>query len=295
MHLKLRTGKGNMMMIMIMIAGVIIVAVLVVMTVHFVFFAEKRVQGESDDIALRLARQLNQNDNAGFLNNIVSYSRESVFNSRKTYNSIKERAEQLEPLARQLSTDAREGAVLVEQERQALSRHTLAELRKSIEDAAKEGRASVTLPWASYAQPEIKTVEIGYIKDVESNVASPTGNDELLAFDKSAGNLTNADFYKANRNLSLPDADSDLTFKLSSLPAPIKDTISPPRLAGPKAFKMEYDLVKDGKFVSPTPQYLPSAARIGVVSTVKVSIGKENQSTVPVWSTGVACGASPPP
>lgn len=284
-----------MMMIMIMIAGVIIVAVLVIMTVHFVFFAEKRVQGESDDIALRLARQLNQNDNAGFLNNIMCYSRESVFNSRKTYDIIKDRAEQLEPLARQLQTDARDGALLVEQERQALMRHTVAELRKNIEDASKEGRNSVTLPWASYAPPEIKTVEIGYINEVESNAEGPTGNDELLSFDKSTGNLTASNFYKANRNLALPDADADLNFKLSSLPAPIKDTISPPRLAGPKAFKMQYELLKDGKFVNPTPEYLPSAARIGVLSTVKISIGKENQSTVPVWSTGVACGASPPP
>lgn len=290
-----RTTKANIMMIVVMIAAVIIVAVLVIFTVHFVFFAQKRIQAESDEGALRLAGKLNQSDNAGFVNNLVAYSRESVFNSRRTLNQIRAGAEQLEPLARQLATETRDGALLVEQERQLVIKHTLSELRKEIEKQGGESSNSVSLPWASYSKPEIEAVQIGCIKDVESNAAGPEGNAELLDYDKSAGNLTSGNYYKANKNIALPDADNDLVFKFSSLAAPVKDTISPPRLASPAAFKTQFSLMKDGKFLNPSPDSFPSAVKIEVSSTVKVSMGKDTQDTSRVWSTGVSCGASPPP
>jgi flagellar basal body-associated protein FliL len=290
-----RSDKGNMILIIIMIAALIIVAMLVIFTVHFVFFAQKRIQTESDELVLRVARQLNEQDHAGFLNNLTMYSRESVFNSRQTSDKIKENANQLEPLARQLLNEAREGAALVNEERKSLVRYTVTQIKKDVDESYSQAKSAVRLPWASYSPPEVKTLQLGSIKDVESNVEAPVGNDELLANDKSSGYLTGSNFYKAGQNLALPDADADLQFKLSSLPAPIKMTISPPRLASPMAFKLDTTLINDGKFGGGTPDVMPSAAKLEITSTVKVSMGKDTQDTSRVWATGVSCGASPPP
>ncbi len=294
-HPPVRNNSGNLILIIIMIAALIIVAMLVIFTVHFVFFAQKRIQTESDELALRLARKLNEQDHAGFINNLTMYSRESVFNSRVTNDTIKANAEQLEPLARQLLNETREGAALVNEGRQSLIKYTVSELKKDIEDNSKNARPAVALPWASYSSPEIMTLQVGSIKDVESNVESPVGNDDLLSYDKSSGYITPANFYRAGKKLSLPDADADLQFKLSSLPAPIKLTISPPRLASPVAFKLDSTLMKEGKFMGSQPDTMPSAAKLELTSTVRVSMGKDTQDTSRVWATGVSCGASPPP
>lgn len=294
-HLPFRRNTGNMILIIIMISALIIVAMLVIFTVHFVFFAQKKIQSDSDELALTVARKLNEQDRAGFMNNLSMFSREAVFNSRNTYATIKTNAEQLEPLARQLMDEAREGALLVSEEKKVLVKYTISQIKKEVEENKKVAKASVSLPWASYSPPEIKTIELGYIKDVESNVEAPIGNDELLAADKAGGYLSKSNLYKANQNLPLPDSDADLQFKLSSLSAPIKLTISPPRLASTIAFKKDSILMRDSQFLGSSSEVMPSAAKLELVSTVRVSMGKGSEDTSRVWATGVACGASPPP
>lgn len=290
-----RNNCGNLMLIIIMISALIIVAMLIIFTVHFVFFAQKRIQTESDELALRVANKLNEHDNAGFMNNLTMYSRESVFNARTSYNAIKTSSAKLEPLAQQLLDEARAGANLVCDERKLLVAHTADAIRKDVEENERTAKAAVTLPWASYSPPKITNIDLGWIKDVESNVEPPTGNQALLENDKAAGFIAPTNFYKANHDLPLPGADADLEFKLSSLPAPVKSTPSPARLASPIAFVQTFRLMNDGRFVAPAGDIMPSAARLQLVSTVKVSMGKDTEDTARVYATGVSCGAGPPP
>ncbi len=286
-----------MLVFSIMVLALILIAAGLIFTVHFIFFCQKRLQNQTEQLALRAVRIMNEGDRAGQMNNLVADSRQLVFNSRKAYEDASQNYQHLEPLARQLLFEAKDGARLVRYERDRLAQITLADLRRLIKEVGeKEGSSgSITLPWVQTSEGHIATFEIGYIKNVESNVEAPVGNPELLDWDREQGYTDNtSNLYLGNKALVLPAPDTDITFMISSLPAPVKRTVAPARLTSGEVFKCIVPLVKGGSTTNSRTDLLPSAIRLSQTMKVKSFVGKETSDSVSVNSVAAAGGASPP-
>lgn len=277
------------------IAAVLIGTILVFFSIQFVFFTQKRLQSQADELALNIARKLNDADSAGLMNHMIAYSRESVFNSRSTYQTITDQAPQMEPIARQLLNDTRDGVFLVNRERSKLIAAQMVDVKKTVENENKNPPTGIMLPWASYSTPTVTTVQIGSIKGVESNAQAPEGNDPLLDLDNSNHYFQpDTKLYYANKVDRLPPPDSDLDFQLSSLAAPVKGTISPPRLASADVFKEMSVFLKDGKQMTPTPPSVPSAVAVEIQCTVKVVGPQTREDILKSRAIAAAVGAGPP-
>jgi hypothetical protein len=117
----------------------------------------------------------------------------------------------------------------------------------------------------------------------------------LLSYDLSQKYVDQTShLYYGNLALSLPDPDSDLTFKVCPLPAPVKGTIAPARLASNDAFQSTFALVKSEKIKSGQCDQLPTAARLNVIINLK---GLDTQVTQPMFITSTAAsnGGCPRP
>ncbi len=76
-----------------------------------------------EGFALKAAQQLNANDYAGKLNNLQARSRELVFAARQMSNQAQgEEFGEFAPLAAQVLSRSRDGAKLVDSERQKVCR-----------------------------------------------------------------------------------------------------------------------------------------------------------------------------
>jgi len=289
--------KGNTLILTILMLGIVMIVMIILFIVYSLFFVQQRQQDRSEKIAMTAARITNYGDRAGQMNNMVALSRQLVFNSRNAYHETAQYPN-LDSFASHLLEESREGAQEVDQARKQLTQLTIADLCDLTKNTNKPGGGDfgwVNLGWVMTEAPAIKQLELGCVKNVDSNVAAPESNRELWQADTSQNYINPvSNLYYGNMLLSLPE-DKDLTFKISSLPAPVNGTVSPARLTSDADFKSTMRLVENGEFNFGSCEYLPSAVRLNSSVNVENFFDRQSRHTLAVSTTAAANGASPRP
>ncbi|HEY9787827.1 MAG TPA: hypothetical protein V6D17_20740 [Candidatus Obscuribacterales bacterium] len=291
--------QGNMLLLTCLIGGLVLIVLLIGITVALLFHSQSRLQAQADRLALAMAERLNRNDRLGQMNNMLELSRELVFASRKDEESAHERTPHIEPLAKQLLEEAREGARLVNEERTSLAQLTNNELKEMVRQSTEilESSAQLRLPWIRTSAPVIDRLETGRIVAVESNAQAPQGLPELKEMDLVRRYIrSDTQFYRAGVNAKLVSADSDLDYKFSSLPAPVKGTVSPARLTSGAVFRRTNTLVDSTAWLGGNNiEQLPSALKLELTGMVATDLTAGNFQSRRVTAVGAASGAMPLP
>lgn len=307
-----RRARGNMLLMIALVGGIIIFVVVIGIGVMLVLFSQQRGRQSADELALTLAQVLNRDDRQGQMNNLVERSRELVFSSRKAYDDcVSEEFHNMEPLMRDLLEESRTGAQHVEKTRESLSATILADMQAAQKDFNQRLKQaySMNLSWVKTTVPTLKQLEVGSIEKVNSNVTAPPGFAELRKLDEKSGICDpKSGIYLGNINAKLPGADQDLDFKMSSLAPPVGSTISGARLTDTNVFKLSKVLSateSDGDKNAPQTEaekrkaqridQIPSAVKVKL--SVAVSAGGTNQlqDNLGVTTAATTGGAQPAP
>ncbi len=288
---------GNMMVMVALVVGLIIVLLLIGIALMLVFSSSTRGKNASDELALGAAKVLNVDDRQGRINILVERSRELVFSSRQAYGDISKRYRHLEPIARQLADEARSGALKVEEERLAIIAATESDLAAALKDDAKRlaERNSMNLNWFKSTTPKIIACDIGTFKDSQSNVLMAEGFEELKVFDLARDyvNKTNK-LYRSNVDVKLPSPDDDLHFRFSTLPAPVKGTISGARLLSEEKFEQQSKIDLQTQKVSFGEKF-PCAVRLKLSTQITASGRGDLSGNVASSSVALTNGGTPAP
>ncbi|MBX9692381.1 MAG: hypothetical protein K2Z81_08360 [Cyanobacteria bacterium] len=268
-----------------------LVALAVVIGYSFagLFFVNNRLQSSTDEIAIAGAKKLNEKDRIGQINNMIVRCRQLVYSSRQELDKTESEFEHLKEFAEPLLDEARESAGKLEEERSRIAKRARdeGELEAMKRFMSLKSTYAMTLPWLTIREPNLESVDFGRLDDVESNVEELSQIEELAKSDKSQSFVTDLPapalkLYKGNleNGIPLPGADSDLKFKVSSLPAPVDNIVAPTRVILPTKVK-------------PVPSSeTPSAVRVNLELEVRTSIGfgagAEMTSTAAATTTG-AC------
>lgn len=295
---RINRSNGSMLTLSIVSLVVICLIILTFFVIYFLFFTQNRLQDSSDEIALTGARAMNAHDYVGQINNLVAFSRQLVFNSRNAYDQSTHSEVPVQSLAAILLNESRAGAEMVSKDRETLLQLTNKNIREIANSAGDKAmsKSNFQLPWAKSQAPSILNLELGFLKDVDSNVEAPTGNSGLYALDQSQQLINQkTHLYRGNISLPLIGPESDLKFKLASLPAPVKGTVAPARLLSTTSFQNLSYIVKNGKTVKGNFDQFPSALKLDTQVQVEANSGKEMKNTVQAHSFSAAGGANPLP
>jgi hypothetical protein len=298
--LSLRRSRNGNILISIGIVALLIILIALGLVVFSGIFTQQRVGERAEKGAMQAARLMNNSDRAGQMNNMLVAARELVFNDRSTYVAVVSDYPDLQPMAKRFLDESKESAEFMIAERERLVKVTMTDLAtfttKCNGDTTDQGHFGLPgVPWIKTDMPAISDLKLGYMKNVDSNVQSPDGNPALLDFDLSQKYVDQTShLYYGNQALSLPDPDSDLKFKVCPLPAPVKGTIAPARLASNHTFQSTYELVKAGQISRGQCDQLPTAAELNVIINLK---GLDTQITQPMIMTSTAAsnGGCPRP
>lgn len=283
-----REKSGNMLVIVCVTVALVAVLILVIGSFGMVFFVKNRLQSAADEIALAGAKKLNENDRIGQMNNMLARSRQLVYSSRQNLHQVEAKYIHLEELTDEQLNDGRETAELLEEERKVL----LTAAQKEAKDAMIAKFESIknsfpmVLPWAKIGTPVMNAasdLELGKIVDTESNVTELTGFDELKNDDRSKQYVKvwpKVQLYKAEVDAKLPDEDSSLIYKFSSLIPPVESTVSPARIV----LARDFSQTKTG--------YIPSAAKVKLSLDVATGLGTEAAGNIQAIGCAAATGAS---
>jgi len=265
---------------------------------YFLFFYHDLLQQRSESFAMNAAQELNPDDNAGKLNNLIGYSRELAFTSREMTSLTENNDDfrEVQPLAAQVLDQSHSGVKLVAAERDRFATSVVTKLRQLIKENAKTSPEPMSLATASTSSPEIVDFELGTLENMQSNVQPSSGVPALLENDLNRRYIQKgkgADLYVSSLNLKLPDPqDSKLEFYLSPLPAPVQGTVAPMRLTSAKRFVSTFPLRKNKEDTISTCKLSPSALQVVMCVKVKNKILVESESTARVVDTACANGAS---
>ncbi len=306
-------ARGNMLLMIALLGGIIIVVVVIGIGVMLVLFSQQKGRQSADELALTLAQVLNRDDRQGQMNNLVERSRELVFSSRKAYDDCSsEEFHNMEALMRDLLDESRTGAQHVEKTRELLSASIFADMQVAQKEFSQRLKNSQTmnLSWMKTAAPTLKQLEVGSIDRVSSNVMAPPGFSELRKLDEKNGLCDpKSGIYLGNINAKLPGADGDLNFKLSSLAPPVGTTISAARLTDNNVFKSskivplpaEGDgekntaLKEEEKRKAQQMDHIPSAVRVKLSVSVSAGGGNRMQDNLGITTAATTGGAHPAP
>lgn len=267
-----RKRSGNMLLLT-MISGLVMVGTIFLMFIFlFPQMMKGMMQNSAEALALKTAKALNAQDQSGRMNNIVARCRELVFTSRETYNRVNSLGyKHLEPLSRQLLNEARNNAQMLDDQRELLLQENVKSALKEAETAefSIKGQKEFSLPGMTAQAPKLTNMDLGYIKGVQSNVEVSAGNPALIQYDKDHDFIQeSSNLYVSNIDARLPDADSDLQFKMFPLPAPVRGNVAPARLTAPTVFVSCGQVIKNGKPNKVKIEQLPSAVKLEYVSQV---------------------------
>lgn len=277
-----RSHKGNMLVLSGAFVMVNAVALVVASSFGSLFFVHNRVQTFADELALEGARKLNEQDRIGQMNSMIARSRQLVYDADVANQQAQSNLNHLNDVAQQLYDEAHDGAQLLEQERMKLRTVSTTEASQAINkryNELKNGYALV-LPWLQSGSNATPVISFGCTKNVNSNVSELNGIDTLDSFDKSQSYITTdgSKLYKENINAKLEGSPSDLSFKISSLPAPVANNISPARTILAKSFRQ----------VSGDQLY--STVQVQLQLDVSASVGTNAQSQMQARGTAEATG-----
>jgi len=268
---------------------------------YFLFFYHDLLQQRSESFAMKAAQELNLDDSAGKLNNLVGYSRELAFTAREmcTLTENNDDFREVQPLAAQVLGESHDGVKLVAQERERFVNALVVKLRQLMSENLKQAPGPSSLVTTTTSSPEIVDFELGTLENMQSSVEPSKGVPELSEYDLRKHYIQpgkGTDLYLSSVNLKLPDPrDSDLEFYLSPLPAPVQGTVAPLRLTSEKRFVEMLPLRKDGQDKQGTSKLSPPALRVVMSVKVKNKILIDTESGTKATDTVCASGASPDP
>ncbi len=282
-----RKIRGNMLVLSGVFVTVNAVALLVASSFGSLYFVHNRLQTTADELALEGARKLNEQDRIGQMNNMVARCRQLVYDSNESNDEASSNLNQLQDLADDLHKEARDGALLLNQERQKLLNVSTNEARSAMLarfNSIKEGHA-LLLPWLQVDVPSTPQIKFGKTEKVQSNVGILSGLSDLESMDKVKYQATDGSkLYKEGINARLDGSpDVDLNFKISSLPAPVQNSISPARAILARSFKT----------MSGSDDQLYSSVQIEMQIEVNTTLGASAHSTMKAIGTACATGGQP--
>lgn len=280
-----RQSRGNMLVLSGIFVTVLALALIIASSFGSLYFVHNRLQTTADELALAGARKLNEQDRIGQMNNMIARSRQLVFDANESVDTANLSLHHLSGLADRLHTESREGAALLESERQKLHIISQNEAFQTVLNrfnGLKEGHALV-LPWLQVSIPVTPAVYFGCTDKVKSNVPVLEGVEELKSEDQSHNYLSTdgSQLYKDNIDARLPGSDGDLHFFISSLPAPVLTDIAPARAILARSYKD----AADGQ--------LTSTVRVELQLDVATGLGAHSESKMKAIGTAVATGGQP--
>lgn len=282
--------SGSTLLLVVCLAFMIAAAAMIVICFLMMMNQQKRNESKAEEQALTMSMTINGQDWVGEINNLTGFSREMVFTSRQQADVVAKQAPQFTPLAMQLLDEARLSAQLVEADKKTLLNDFDQSIKAGIKIAndAHRRQPGLILPWVATGKAEVQTVDIGYLEGVPSNVYGPIAIPALKEFDVSQ-NFLNAKsgLYNANIDARLPMPDDDLHFQFSSLPAPVKDTIAPARLASNEEFRSLVTVRENKTSDLAKCRQLPSAVQVQSTMNMASSAGN-NKAEAPVKVTATA-------
>ena len=290
-----RDARGSMLFLCIAVLGVMLIIVGVAFSFYLVFFSHQHLQSRSEDLAMECARQLNENDHGGKINNLIGHSRELVFTSRELYyRTGNEEFRGLQGLAAQGLEQSRSGALLVAEDRNRYVDFSMEKLRKIVKESESRNQGGLFLTSFSAYGGEVVDLRVGDMDQLVSNVEASSGVYNLHSYDcqqKYVMTGKQGDLFVSNVNLKLPNEDSDLVFQLASLPAPVKGNAAPTRLTRGKGFKHSLILRDAGQDKTGKCVVIPSAVQVTMTMKVKQNVVGEFDSKTKTVNTACANGA----
>jgi len=284
-----------MLSMTVMCVALVLMACMVGFAFYMLLTEQKHGQSQTDQLALGIAKTLNEQDRIGDVNQLIVRNRELVYTSRMMMstcdNSFLAFAS---PLASQLLNEAVTSNVQIDKER----RNQMGLMKKHIADVVDQYNthqgtaAHLSLPWWKSYEMQVVQINCGSINDVQSNVLHSEIYDDLTDIDKRKRYFQpKSNLYMGNINAKLENPDTGIDFKIASLPAAVEKAIAPPRLTNPEAFKFANQVVDDGKLVNQSFDQIPSAVQ--VLGHMDVTM-RNDRNTVQVGSTAICNGAEPP-
>jgi len=289
---------GNTLLLIVAIAFMFMAIAMIAICLFMAMTEQRRNESKLDSYALSIATGINGQDWIGEMNQLTGFSRELVYTSREALDQTNQEFPQLKPLALQLMDEARFSVTTLEGEKKTLLRYTGDIVKANVTLANKElqSKQGLKLPWVTTEAAQIQSVNLGYIDGVLSNAtaAGAEAIPNLRQFD-----LNNKYFdersglFHANINAKLPEPDHDLNFDFASLPAPVKETISPACLASAEEFKTLIKIEQNKLPDFSKCKQLPSAVQVQALMKMSSSAGeKKVEGPVQVNATAACPGGT---
>lgn len=276
-----RNHTGNMLVLSGVFMTAAAVAVILAMSFAGLLFTYNRLQTTADELAIEGARKLNELDRLGQMNNMIARSRQLVYSSRKQAEEAGHFPQLIE-LSEKLLEESREGAMELESQRKVLRNVNKTEVESAITTRFNQlkARHTLVLPWIKVGITQAPVIKLGYIDQVQSNVTVLENLEGLEDADHNPNvSDSQSDLYEENINPSLPGADSDLPFKVCSLPAPVENTVAPARATLASSFK------------NSPGDHLQSAVQVEITLNVETMFGATTGSKFHSIGTALATGA----
>lgn len=292
MHAQSRTRRQSGNMLVLGCVFMSFVASLLTLAFSFgsLFFINNRLQTSANEVALAGARALNHHDQIGQMNNMIGRCRQLVYSSSHTYDDVMVHCPHLSSLAKELRDEAILSANDLNSQRAVVlnyAQSSATEAMQSKWDSIKDSYP-IVLPWLKVSAPMVPTFNFGKIANTESNVTEFTAFPELVTYDHTHNAVrlpddpsnTNAlTLYKQCIDAKLPSPNSSLTFKLTSLSAPVANIIAPARIVQPDVFE------------TILPDQIPSAAQVRLTLPVSTGLGVSTSNAISSVGTAAATGA----
>jgi len=261
---------------------------------------QQRGQSVVDNLSLSVAKEMNDSDRIGQLNNLIAMNRELVYWSRYVSDASCNSRDLYfcQPLTQQLLDESRSSNVDLEKTRVQqidMQRQTM-RFQVNNYNVKTSNAAHFYLPWWHSFEPQIVQITPGYIANTATNVVHNNFFVALNDWDERERYIQpKSNLYMANINARLMSPDNDVDFKLAALPAPVEQTTSPARLVNVEVFKPFANLLdKEGKLLPNPIAQIPSAVQVS--ATMKVATDA-NKGQVRISSAAACSGAGqlPPP
>ena len=285
-----RQERGSILVLCMVLISLIAFALVVGYSFWGLLFVNSRLHTAADEIALTGAKRLNDRDRLGQMNNMILRCRQMVFNSRLDFKKSQNEGKDLADFADELLKESQDSARDLETERKNVLGSAKKDANTAMTDRFNKIKDTfpMQLPWLIVDTPKFSLDGFGKIKEMDSNVEELDKIPELTQKDRSdkyvKEHKSGLSLYEAESDGTLPE-ESNLVFRLSSLPAPVKNTIAPSRTFLQTKFQKEKTEGPEGHF--------PSSIKVTLRLGVATGLGPKASSNMEATGTAITTGALP--
>jgi hypothetical protein len=289
-----RSEQGSVFLLVALCAVIILAIMAVLLGFYSMVVMQKHGADKAECFSLTAAQKLDDNDRIGQMNNMESRCRELVYLSRQ--DELEAGASGCpiyQQMSEELLQESRDGATTLDSEYSTVLTDITEDCRQLLKNpsAAEGSTLTLTLPWLKESDKRVESIALGYARGVDSNVYANTNVADLLQFDRQNNFFAdNSVLFRGNVDAKLPGADSDLHFRISSLPAPVDQSVTQSHVIDAAKFVKTMS-VDQGKETAMT-SYLPSAVEYVRSSQMTT---KHYEGRMQTASVALSHGASQPP